>query len=68
MTNETDYPPSGCGRCGHREHCHFLGNSRTASGAWVGSHAYQHPTGEQIKARMPARRAVRIISTSGGTA
>lgn len=63
----TSYPPSGCGRCGHREYCHFLGNSRTVSGAWVGSHAYQHPTDEQIKTRMLTRRTARHPNNPRGS-
>lgn len=54
----TSYPPSGCARCGHRDYCHFLGRPRTPADA-SGSHAYEHPTSNQIKTRMLARRAAR---------
>jgi hypothetical protein len=62
---ERDYPPSGCGRCGHREYCHFLGRPLMPYHA-TGSHDYEPPTNQQIKERMLARRAARTRNDPRG--
>lgn len=55
-----DRPPSGCRWCGRGRHDHYQ--------RWYGAagwHEYEHPTTEQIKTRMLARRAA--TTTPGGT-
>lgn len=52
--------PSGCRACGLPERGHF--RRWTLAAGW---HGGQQPTQDQIKARMIARRAERIVSKAG---
>jgi len=56
MTTPSDTPVDGCRHCGipyHPMHAQQWTKS-------VGWHGWTQPTQEQIKTRMPARRAARI--------
>lgn len=60
MNDESNYPPSGCARCGHCERDHRQGRPRTRADA-SGTHRYEPPTTDQIKERMLERRADREV-------
>lgn len=51
---ESEFPPSGCRHCGLDRRLHF--QRWTDAAGW---HKWEHPTQEQIKARMLERRDAR---------